>query len=289
MIELDFLRQLDRLSLIVNKRITSNYSGENVSDYVGKGIVFKDYVIYSQGDDFRSVDWKVFARTDKLFSRRYEEERNLTVHVILDYSSSMGFKTGKLSKIEYASMIALGFSYMALKNNERFAMATFADKLEVHKPKRGRKQLMALMESLNENKVVNSSKFEQSMMMYKKLLNTKGFVVVISDFLYDTEEVARVLKRFKKHEVRLIQVLDPVETDLELEGDYKLKDLETNEEMRTYVNSLLRKKYLESMKEHQAKISKSCDEIGAKFFTFSTAEPIFDCFYKILQKDNIRR
>src|SRR4030042_1668123 len=123
MIKTDFLRQLDRFSLILTKRKTSTYVGEKKSPATGKGLIFKDHTQYVPGEDFRSVDWRVFARTDKLFVKRYEEERNATVHILIDMSGSMNFGT-ECTKAEYASMLGLGFAYLAMKNNERFVLCT---------------------------------------------------------------------------------------------------------------------------------------------------------------------
>src|SRR3989344_8086074 len=133
MIDLSFFHKLDRLSLIINKRITSNYTGERSSAYTGKGLLFKDYIIYVPGDDFRSIDWRVFARSDKLFVKRYEEERNLQVHIIVDYSGSMNFGT-KYKKSEFAAMIGLGYAYLAMKNNEKFVLSTFGEGLDKYRP-----------------------------------------------------------------------------------------------------------------------------------------------------------
>ncbi len=289
MIDSSFLKLLDRLSLILNKKVTSNYTGERESKHTGHGMVFKDYIIYSPGDDFRSIDWKVLARTDKLFSRRYEEERNLTVHIIIDTSASMNFGSGKVKKFDYASEIGIGFSYMALKNNERFVISTFSDSLDVFKPRKGREQLVHIMDFLNKKGAKGVSNFEASLTKYKKLINSKSLVVIVSDFLYPSAEIAAVLHKLRRHDVRLIQVLDPVEAELNLDGDYKLKDNETNEVMRTFISPALRKQYLTQMADHQANIKKTCDEIGARFYPFSTSTPIFDAFAYVLQPDHHRR
>ena len=107
MIKTDFLHELDRFSLVVHKRVTSNYAGPRRSIAFGRGVVFKDHRIYAPGDDYRAIDWKVFARTDDLYIKTYEEERNLVVHIIVDFSSSMNF--GKpVTKFDYASMIGVG-------------------------------------------------------------------------------------------------------------------------------------------------------------------------------------
>ncbi len=281
MIDTQFLHQLDRFSLIINKRITSNYVGERFSHATGRGLIFKDHAIYAPGEDFRSIDWRVFGRTDRLYVKRYEEERNLTVHVILDFSASMNFGTA-ISKAEYASMIGAGFAYLALKNNERFVLSTFSDSLEVFKPHKGRAQLASMVDFLNNKKPRGLSKLEQSLGNYKKLVNSRSYVVIVSDFLYPIDDIKRALFLFKNHRVVLIQVLDKVEKNLDLEGDFKLKDLETNEVLRTFINPFARKQYAGMLNEHNDKIQQVCNEVGAQFYSANTGQNVFDVFYDVL-------
>lgn len=280
-IDLSFLHKLDRMSLIVTKRITSNYVGERAAVYTGRGLIFKDHAIYAPGDDYRAIDWRVFARLDKLFVKRFEEERNLTVHIIVDYSGSMGFG-GRTKKYEYADMLALGMAYMAMRHNERFVVSTFSDRLEVFKAKRGRSNLVRALEYLNQKKPKGLSRFEQALVQYKKRITSKSYVVIISDFLYDPAEIKNAIQRYRDHHVILIQVLDRSEYELDLEGDFKLVDVETEETLRTFISPWARKQYLQQLAEHQGKIQKACDEIGAKFFVFHTEYPIFDAFYQVL-------
>ncbi|MBW2986370.1 DUF58 domain-containing protein [Candidatus Woesearchaeota archaeon] len=283
MIDTTFLHQLDKLSLIINKRITSNYAGEHQTNAAGKGMIFKDHSMYTPGDDFRAIDWKVFARTDKLYVKSFEEERNLVVHIIVDYSGSMGFGLGRTKKSDYAAMIGLGFAYMALRNNEKFVLSTFADKLEMFKPKKGRKQIIAILDYLNQRKPKGASNFSLSLARYKQLINARSFVVIVSDFLYDVDQIKQVLYRYKTHDIALVQVLDKLETDLDLDGDYKLTDSETKEHMRTFITPYTRQKYQEQLESHKADIKNACDEVGAKFFSFSTDKPVFDAFYEMLR------
>src|SRR3989339_535514 len=106
MIDTSFLEQLTRFNLVINKRVTSNLTGPRRSVAAGRGLTFKDYRIYAPGDDIRLIDWKVYARTDHLYIKSYEEERNMTVHVVADCSASMNF--GKpVTKWDYASMIGV--------------------------------------------------------------------------------------------------------------------------------------------------------------------------------------
>lgn len=282
MIDTSFLHHLDRMDLIIKRKINSNYQGERKSNEVGQGLVIQDYIQYTPGDDFRKIDWKVFARTDKLFIKRFEEERNLTVHIIIDFSASMGF--GKnIKKSDFASQVGVGFAYMALKNNERFVLSTFADKLELFQPRRGRKQLAAIVEYLNAKKPSGVSNFSEAVSRYyKSQVKSRSLVVIVSDFLYGLDKIKEAIYRYHEHEVILVQILDEIETDLNIDGDFKLTDSETKSIMRTNVNPQLRKRYLEGMADHQARIGKIAEEIGGKFFTVSTKEQVFDAFYRIL-------
>jgi len=284
-INTDFLHQLDRFSLIIRKRITSNYIGERQTRYTGRGLIFKDHSIYSPGEDFRTIDWKVFARTDKLFVKKFEEERNLTVHVILDYSASMKFGD-KNTKADYGAMLGIGFSYLAMKNNERFVVSTFSDKLELFKPKKGRTNLAGIYNFLSKKRPGGVTNFEQSLANYKKLIDSKSYIVIISDFFYDIDQIKRTLYRLRHHTIHLVQVLDKVEKNMNLEGDYKLRDLETGGILRTFISPLFKKNYFSQLAEHNAKIKKACDEVGASFHTVDTGQNVFDAFYEIVGKNS---
>jgi len=286
MIDLTFLHQLDRFSLLINKRVTSNYVGERRTIIPGAGLIFRDHHPYTPGDDFRAIDWKVFARTDRMYVKRYESERNLTVHIILDYSASMDFGSTKMSKGDYGAMVGIGYAYMALKNNERFVLSTFAEKLELFKPRKGRKQLAGIVHHLNDKKAAGETNLEVSLSRYKKLINSKSMIIIISDFLYDPQEIrnglARIFSNYK-HDVRLVQVLDKLEVDLQgLEGDYKITDSESATTMRTYISPLLRRQYIKRLSEHNADIKKVAEEFGAKYYTFSTNTPVFDAFHTMM-------
>ena len=282
-IDTSFLHHLDRFSLIINKRITSNYTGERQANATGRGLIFKDHLQYAPGEDFRTVDWRVFARTDRLFVKRFEEERNLTVHVLVDFSASMNFGS-RLTKAEYAAMIGLGFAYMAMKNNERFVLSTFSDQLELFKPRRGRKQLVSILDYLNDKKARGATDLLQAMSNYRKVINTKSLIVIVSDFLYPIDRIRSSLYQFKDHDLILIQVLDKAEKELDFEGDFKLRDLESNNMLRTFISPYGRKKYGEMLSAHIAAIAEVCGEVGAQFYSANTGQTIFDVFYDVLAR-----
>jgi uncharacterized protein (DUF58 family) len=282
MIDLEFLQHLKRLSLLLNKKVTSNYVGERASPAAGRGLVLKDHIPYTWGDDFRSIDWRIFARTDKLFVKRYEEERNLTLHIIQDMSASMDYGDGK-KKSDYASMIGIGFAFMALRNNERFVLSTFSEKLEIFKPKKGAKQLASITQYLNHKRPKGMTKFSESLEKYKKHIDSRSLIIIISDFLYEPEDLRKGLARYKDNMIKLIQVLDRTEMDLNFEGDFMLEDLETHDKMKTYISPLLKKKYSDQLSDHIANVKRVAAEVKAEFYTVSTGTPIFDTMFRLLQ------
>src|SRR4030042_4539525 len=197
MIDISFLKELDRFNIILKRRVLSKYHGERQSHAQGQGLIFADYKDYVPGDDFRTIDWKIYARTDKFFIKRFEEERNMTVHIIVDASASMDYGR-KMTKFDYASMIGLGFAYMALTNNEKLIFRTFSENLNYLRARKGWKQLLNILSTLEKLKVSGKSEFSKSFDEYKKYIRSKGFMVIISDFLYNIEEIKAVLSRFTR-------------------------------------------------------------------------------------------
>ena len=282
MLDTSFLDQLTRFNLVVNKRVTSNLCGPRKSIATGRGLTFKDYRIYAPGDDIRLIDWKVYARTDDLYIKAYEEERNLVVHIILDGSASMGF--GKpVSKFDYASMIGVGFAYLALRDNEKFQFSTFADALEIFQPRRGMSHLAAMVQHLNSIKPKGFSKLLDTVRQYKKVIGSKSMLVFASDFLVNINEIREAFYLLGDHEIKIIQVLDRVEKELKMEGDMKLIDSETKGMLRTFISPRLRMQYQQQLDEHYAKIEEICNKLNISYHLAVTDTPIFDTFYKILE------
>ena len=282
MINTDFLDQLNRFHLAVKKRVTSSYTGPRKSVATGRGLTFKEHRIYSPGDDIRLIDWKVFARTDDLYIKTFEEERNLTAHIIMDASASMGF--GKpISKFDYAAMLGVGFAYLSMRENEKFQFSTFAEGLDVFQPRRGMSQLASMVFHLNNTKTKGYSKLLDAMMQYKKVVGSRSLLVLVSDFLIDINEVIEALYTMGDHEIKIVQVLDPIEKDLKYQGDFKLIDSETQTKLRTYVSPRLRVEYQQMLDEHSAKIEETCNKLGYHFHQITTNTPVFDAFYRVLE------
>lgn len=281
-IDLSFLKSLDRLQLILKKRVHADLQGAHTSAAFGQGVVFQDFKAYVPGDDFRYIDWNIFARTDKFFVRRFEEERNLVVHILVDSSASMNY--GKdTTKFDYAAMIGLGFSHMAMRRNEKFTFATFSERVKQLRPGRGANQLMSIFDIMTKLNVKGQSYFKDAMDNYKKYIHGRSLIVLISDFLYDLDEVREVLFRYRKSEVYVVQVLDPAERELALQGDVVLEDAETGTTLRSFVSRRMKNDYENKMAEHIYQLKDICEENDAAFVSVTTDTPIFETFYHVLR------
>jgi uncharacterized protein (DUF58 family) len=259
-------------------------AGSRPSIAKGRGLTITDYRPYTKGDDLRFLDWKLYARTDKDFIKLFEEDRSLTVHIILDRSTSMDFGSKDTTKFEYGSMLGLAYVYLTLHNNDKFVFSTFAEDLTFLRPHKGMSQLASIIDSLKQVKVKGDSRFEYSMRKYKELIHSRSMVILISDFLISPEEIRKGLMRLgRKNEVKVIQVLDKDEVDLKIEGDVNLHDAESNTVLRTYISKRLRNTYQGKLNQHTQEVADLCDKAGAQFYQVTTDVDIFENFYRIIR------
>jgi uncharacterized protein (DUF58 family) len=278
----DFLHQLDRFGLVINKRITSNFIGQKRSTALGKGLIFKDHRIYAPGDDLRNLDWKVFARTDDLFIKNYEEERNLAVNIIMDSSASMDFGRD-LKKYEYGGMLALGFAYLSLKGNQKVQFTNFADDIQVFKPTTGMALVGNMVRHINALQPQGKSEIDFTFKKIRHMIGNKTMTIVISDFLIPIEEIEAGLISLGKQELTVVQVLDPVEKKLKLEGEYDLEDSESGLKLKSFVSTRMRNDFQNKLDAHTNKVKELVEALGGKFFKFTSDVDVFDAFFEMLR------
>jgi len=277
-----FLQQLDRFDLIINKRITSNFIGQKRSTALGKGLIFKDHRIYAPGDDIRNLDWKVFARTDDLFIKNYEEERNLAVNIIMDSSASMDFGR-ETKKYEYGGMLALGFAYLSLKANQKVQFTNFAEDIQVFKPSKGMGLVANMVHHINGMTPKGKSDIDVSFQKVKHTIGNKTMTIVISDFLIPLHQIELGLLNLGKQELTVIQVLDPVEKNLKMEGEYDLEDSETGTKLKSFISTRMRNQFQNKLDAHTNKVKELVEALGGKFFQFTSNVDVFDAFYEMLR------
>jgi len=278
MIDTSFFKELDRFSFMVRKRVSTAYSGSRRSILKGRGMEPVSYREYTQGDDFKIIDWKVYGRTEKLYVKEFEEEKSLTTHILLDTSKSMDFR----NKFTYAAMLALGFAYLVTKDNEKFGVSTFGEEITITKPRRGRRYLSNTIDILNSIELSGKTRFDYCMEKYAHIIKSRSLVIIISDFMADIDSIKNSIFRLGDHEFVLIQVLDPVEINLDLGGEARLIDLETDTRLDIYTSPRLRSEYERRLNDHIAKIKETCLAVGADFHTVTTDMPIFDSIFQVV-------
>jgi len=284
MIDLEFIKQLKTLDLLAKKKIISSYAGGQRSLRQGRGIEPVDHREYFPGDDLRFVDWKVYGKTEKLFVKRFEEEKSLTTHILVDASNSMKFGSGKRTKFDFASMLALGFAYLVTRENEKFALSTYSNQLkDTLQPKRGRSHFFKAVDLLNSQELGGLTNLEHVSEKYANMIRSRSLCVVISDFLEPIDSIKKGLFRLAKKSKNLlvIQVLDPMEKILNWQGDIKLYDLETNEVKKIFFTPAMRREYAVRFIAHLERVRGVCDDVDADFFSTTSNEPVFDIFFQI--------
>ena len=283
-----FIDQLQKLTLLSRRRVSSIYAGVRRSTQQGRGIEAVDYREYLPGDDPKTVDWKIYGRTEKLYIKRFEEEKNLLVHILLDASSSMNFSSSGMLKYDYAGSLAAGFAYMTIQGNDKFALSIFSEHLrDVMAAKKGKAHFFSAVDLMNAAKLSGESRLSQSMSEYAGLIKSKSFVVVFSDFLESIDSVREGVYRIAKNskELMLVQVLDPWEVDLGWTDDVIFQDLETSATEQTFLSPNFKEKYGKMIAAHVQQLRKVAEDVGCQLYTITTNRPLLDSFMTLVNRE----
>jgi uncharacterized protein (DUF58 family) len=274
-----FLDELDRFDSSMKRETTSQHQGEQESPDIGEGLTFSDYRRYAPGDDTRLIDWKLYARTEEYFIKQYEEERNLTVHVLVDSSSSMDFGAGDEHKFEYAAKLGLGFCYLTAQENNDFRFSVFGDdyeRLDTGRSNSG--ELLRVIDLLNEQELGGRTDFRNALESYTTSISSRSLVVVLSDFLGDLDDIEEGLAALARNELVTAQVLSPNELDPDVMGDTVFEEPETEQELRTYFGGRLAQQYRSRLDQFTGEVAERASDLRATHALVNTGEDFFDSF-----------
>jgi uncharacterized protein (DUF58 family) len=279
MIDPAFLDELDRFESAMKREASSVQQGDQESRHLGEGLTFSDYRRYAPGDDTRLIDWKLYARTEEYFVKQYEEERSLTVHVLLDASESMAFGEGDTNKFEYGAKLGLGFAYLTAEENNDFRFSTFGADLErLDTGKSNRAELLQIIELLNETEPTGQADFRSVLEEYAESIRSRAFVVIVSDFLEDVDEIDAGVAALARNDTLLAHVLSPAELDPDATGDTVFHDPETDETTRTYFGGALAQSYRDRLQAHVDGVAERADTLRADHVLVDTGADFFDSF-----------
>lgn len=221
---------VDDLEVVARLIVEGMRSGQHRSPFHGFSTEFSQYRAYRPGDDLKYLDWKVLARTDRLYTRQFRETTNMAAMICLDSSASMAYPDGDLSKFRYASMIAAALAHLIVMQGDAVGLMTMQGGRLVYLPARGgRGHLRTVLSQIDRLEPGGQWEPKTVITRAADLLRRRGLVCVVSDF-YDAPEATRVeLRRANRrgHDVALLQIVSKQEVELPFAGDLEFEDLET--------------------------------------------------------------
>jgi uncharacterized protein (DUF58 family) len=254
------MHTLGRLVLRSRSVVEGNLAGAHRSPFHGPSSEFADHKAYGIGDDPKHIDWRVVARTDKYYVKRFEDETNLRVYLALDRSASMNFSgNGGETKYRFACRLAAALAYVVVKARDSVGLALHADQVDVMmEAKNSLLHLNNLLKSVQKHPPASTTNIAEALHQVAGSVGRRALIVIISDLLGDEDAIRTALAHLRKknHDVIVLHVLDPVEIDLSFSKPTEFVDLETRKRLAVDprgVGDAYRKAfgaYLEQMQDH---------------------------------------
>ncbi|MCG8651375.1 MAG: DUF58 domain-containing protein [Pirellulales bacterium] len=276
--------RIKNLQLRAKAIVEGFYNGLHRSPFHGFSVEFSEYRPYTTGDDLRSLDWKLFARTDRYYIKKFEDETNRRCYLILDQSKSMGFGSLSYSKIEYARTLVATIAYYLTLQRDSVGLMTFDEAIgdyisARHRPGHLRQIFVALSRPLRGA----GTDIDEPLQQIAALVRRRGLIILVSDLLASVETLRTNLAylRSRGHEVMLLRTLDPSELELQLESPSMVVDLESGREI--YLDpEVARQSYLEKFAQHRDQIQAICDSLGVDLYSLRTDQPLEQALFHVV-------
>jgi len=268
--------RLGTLELKARTIVEGFLSGLHRSPFKGFSVEFAEYRQYFPGDDLATIDWKVYARSDRYYVKKFEEETNLDCHILMDASGSMTYGSGPMTKFEYGACVAAALAYLINRQRDAVGLMAFDEKIVEMMPASSRAgHLRALLVALDRLKPAHETNVSKPMHQLAESLVKRGMVVLISDLFDDPEAVIRGLKhfQFRGNDVIVFHVLDPHEIDFPFERATRFEDLETREEIMA-VPVVVREHYLRELGALVERYRRELGAAGIDYQLLNTSQPL---------------
>jgi uncharacterized protein (DUF58 family) len=289
MIPKEILKKVKRIEITTRGLVNEVFSGEYHSVFKGRGMEFAEVREYQVGDDIRNIDWNVTARSENPYVKVFDEERELTVMLMVDVSSSGNFGTTSQMKGEVAAELCAVLAFSAIKNNDKVGLMIFSDKIEKFIPPRKGKQhvLRVIREILYFKPEDSRTDLNIALEYLSRVIKRRSIVFLISDFLTEDYEKSLQIAN-KKHDIIAIDIIDPREVEIPSIGLLELEDAETGETiMIDTSNPAVRGSFYSQTKEERESREKYFKSIGVDNINIYTdksyVEPITK-FFKMRAK-----
>ena len=270
------------LQVLARQVVEGFCSGLHRSPHKGFSVEFKEHRAYVRGDEVRSIDWKVFGKTDRLYIREYEEETNLRCTILLDSSGSMGYcgsRTKGISKHDYAVRLAACLAYLMLGQQDSVGLARFDKRVRRYIPPRGKvTHLRVIIDELQKARPRYETELGRVFHELVPKIHRRGLLIVISDLFGDVEELIKALAHFRhaKHEMIIFQIWDPDELDFPFRQWTRFESLETSGDRRLIDPAHLRHAYLENLRQFRQQLTAGCHRHRIDLVPMTTDQPYAD-------------
>ncbi len=270
------LMRIKNLELRAKVVVEGFLSGLHRSPYHGFSVEFTEYRQYSPGDDLRYLDWRLYARSDRYYIKRFEDETNLRCWLLVDLSRSMGYGSLEYDKAAYAKTVAATIAYFLSLQRDAVGLVTFDAAIGNFLPARYRPgHLHRLMMCLEQAPAGTATDLAAPLEQIAKTARKRGLVVLLSDLLAPTEllETRLGYLRSRGHEVVVLRVLDPAEIDFPFEEAAMFFDVESGREL--FVDpELIRAQYKRRFADHRAALAQTCSRLGIDLVQLTTNQPL---------------
>jgi uncharacterized protein (DUF58 family) len=270
------LARVKNLTLVARGVVEGSISGLHASPFKGFSVEFAEHREYTSGDDPRHLDYKMLARTERLYIKQYEEETNMRVQVLLDTSGSMGYSyEGKITKLQYGSYLTAILSYLMTRQQDMVGLTTFDTEIRLDMPARSSprhfNEMMRQLEGIEPGRKTGIAE------VLHKLANRfkrRCLIVLVSDLYDEPEELMRALHHFRhrRHEVIVFHVFDKAEIDFPFRDVISFHDLETNERIQVDPGSV-RDAYVAEVEQFIETYRRSCAETRIDYVMTDTSTP----------------
>jgi uncharacterized protein (DUF58 family) len=269
--------RLGTLELKARTIVEGFLSGLHRSPFKGFSVEFAEYRQYIPGDDLSTIDWKVYARSDRYYIKKFEEETNLDCHLLLDVSGSMGYGAHHgMTKFEYGAVLAASLGYLMNRQRDAVGLTAFDENIVSMLPASARPgHLMALLVTLDRLRPGRATNVSKPLHQLANTLTKRGIVILISDLLDDPDEVIRGLKHFQFRGIDVIvfHILDHDEIEFPFERATRFQDLETDEEIMA-VPGVVRSHYLKAIGDLIERYKRELGAAGIDYMLLPTAMPL---------------
>jgi uncharacterized protein (DUF58 family) len=263
-------------------------AGMHRSPFHGFSVEFAEHRPYMPGDPLKNLDWKVWARSDRLLVKQYTEETNLRCHLLVDLSGSMAFRSERasMSKLDYARSLSAALSYLMLQQQDAVGVMMFADRPLSYVPARAvRSHLDVVLRTLGSFEAAGRTRLGPALHQLAERIKQRGLVILCSDLMDRPEEVLLGLQHFRHrhHEVVVFHILDPDETDFPYTDTATFQDLETGVELTTEPWEIARR-YRERFEAWSERYRRACREQRIDYVRLDTRTPFDRALLAYLEK-----